>query len=195
MNKDKAMQMLKSKLYVLKQQEQAEKMSDIRGEVRDINFGNQIRSYVMQPYTMVKDHRTNAEISNVGAVMDGNIDPFINAYLSMDAEAQKGKKRMINIAVMGYGTVGSGVVEVIRTNGSLINERAQDEIYVKYVLDLRDFPGDPVEEILTHDFETIVNDPEVAIVVETMGGIEPAYTFVKRCLEAGKSVATSKKHW
>ena len=92
MNKDKAMQMLKSKLYVLKQQEQAEKMSDIRGEVRDINFGNQIRSYVMQPYTMVKDHRTNAEISNVGAVMDGNIDPFINAYLSMDAEAQKGKK-------------------------------------------------------------------------------------------------------
>ena len=89
MNKDKAMQMLKSKLYVLKQQEQAEKMSDIRGEV---NFGNQIRSYVMQPYTLVKDHRTNAEISNVGAVMDGNIDPFINAYLSMDAEAQKGKK-------------------------------------------------------------------------------------------------------
>ena len=92
MNKDKAMQILKSKLYVLKQQEQAEKMSDIRGEVRDINFGNQIRSYVMQPYTLVKDHRTNAEISNVGAVMDGNIDPFINAYLSMDAEAQKGKK-------------------------------------------------------------------------------------------------------
>ena len=92
MNKDKAMQMLKSKLYVLKQQEQAEKMSDIRGEVRDINFGNQIRSYVMQPSTLVKDHRTNAEISNVGAVMDGNIDPFINAYLSMDAEAQKGKK-------------------------------------------------------------------------------------------------------
>ena len=92
MNKDKAIQMLKSKLYVLKQQEQAEKMSDIRGEVRDINFGNQIRSYVMQPYTLVKDHRTNAEISNVGAVMDGNIDPFINAYLSMDAEAQKGKK-------------------------------------------------------------------------------------------------------
>ena len=92
MNKDKAMQMLKSKLLLLKQQEQAEKMSDIRGEVSDINFGNQIRSYVMQPYTMVKDHRTNAEISSVGAVMDGNIDPFINAYLSMDAEAQKGKK-------------------------------------------------------------------------------------------------------
>ena len=86
MNKDKAMQMLKSKLYLMKQQEQAEKMSDIRGEVRDINFGNQIRSYVMQPYTMVKDHRTNAEVSNVGGVMDGNIDPFINAYLSANTE-------------------------------------------------------------------------------------------------------------
>ena len=84
MNKDKAMQMLKSKLYLMKQQEQAEKMSDIRGEVRDINFGNQIRSYVMQPYTLVKDHRTNTEVSNVNAVMDGNIDPFINAYLSAE---------------------------------------------------------------------------------------------------------------
>ena len=92
MNKDKAMQMLKSKLYLLKQQEQAEKMSDIRGEVRDINFGSQIRSYVMQPYTLVKDHRTNAEISNVNSVMDGSIDPFINAYLSMNAEVQKGKE-------------------------------------------------------------------------------------------------------
>ena len=100
---------------------------------------------------------------------------------------------MINIAVMGYGTVGSGVVEVLRTNGELINERVQDEVKVKYVLDLRDFPGDPVEEILTHDFETIVNDSDVRIVVETMGGIEPAYTFVKRCLESGKSVATSNK--
>lgn len=100
---------------------------------------------------------------------------------------------MINVAVMGYGTVGSGVVEVLRTNGELINERAQDVINVKYVLDLRDFPGDPVEEILTHDFETIVNDAEVDIVVETMGGVEPAYTFEKRCLEAGKNVATSNK--
>ena len=100
---------------------------------------------------------------------------------------------MINVAVMGYGTVGSGVVEVLRTNGELINERAQDVINVKYVLDLRDFPGDPVEEILTHDFETIVNDAEVDIVVETMGGVEPAYTFAKRCLEAGKNVATSNK--
>ena len=100
---------------------------------------------------------------------------------------------MINVAVMGYGTVGSGVVEVLRTNGELINERAQDVINVKYVLDLRDFPGDPVEEILTHDFETIVNDAEVDIVVETMGGVEPAYTFVKRSKEAGKNVATSNK--
>ena len=91
MNKDKAMQMLKSKLYLLKQQEQAEKMSDIRGEVRDINFGSQIRSYVMQPYTLVKDHRTGAEISNVNSVMDGSIDPFINAYLSMNTEQASGE--------------------------------------------------------------------------------------------------------
>lgn len=82
-NKEKAMQMLKAKLYLLKQQENAEKLSDIRGEVTDIAWGNQIRSYVMQPYSMVKDHRTNAETSNVQAVMDGSIDVFINAYLSM----------------------------------------------------------------------------------------------------------------
>ena len=80
-NKDKAMQMLKAKLYLLKQQENAEKLSDIRGDVKNINFGNQIRSYVMQPYTLVKDHRTNAENGNVNAVMDGDIDLFISAYL------------------------------------------------------------------------------------------------------------------
>ena len=80
-NKDKAMQMLKAKLYLLEQQKQAEKLSGIRGEVSDIAWGNQIRSYVLQPYTMVKDHRTNEEISNVDAVLDGKIDPFINAYL------------------------------------------------------------------------------------------------------------------
>lgn len=80
-NKDKAMQMLRAKLYLLKQQEQADKVSDIRGEVMDINFGSQIRSYVMQPYTMVKDHRTNFEISNINSVLDGNLDPFINAWL------------------------------------------------------------------------------------------------------------------
>lgn len=81
MNKDKAMQMLKGKLYLMKQQENAEKASDIRGEVKEIGWGNQIRSYVMQPYTMVKDHRTNAETGNVDSVLDGNIDLFINAYL------------------------------------------------------------------------------------------------------------------
>ncbi|MEE0691886.1 MAG: peptide chain release factor 2 [Lachnospiraceae bacterium] len=80
-NKDKAMQMLKAKLYLLKQQENAEKASDIRGEVKEIGWGNQIRSYVMQPYKMVKDLRTGEESGNVDAVMDGNIDPFINAYL------------------------------------------------------------------------------------------------------------------
>ena len=100
---------------------------------------------------------------------------------------------MINIAVLGYGTVGSGVVEVINTNQDSINRRAGDEIRIKYVLDLRDFPGDPVQKVLVHDYETIVNDPEIDIVVEVMGGLEPAHTFVKRALEAGKSVATSNK--
>ena len=81
MNKDKAMQMLKAKLYLLKQEENAAKAAGIRGEVTDIGWGNQIRSYVMEPYTMVKDHRTGVESGNVDAVMDGNIDPFINGYL------------------------------------------------------------------------------------------------------------------
>lgn len=81
MNKDKAMQMLKAKLYMLKQQENAEKAADIRGDVTEIGWGNQIRSYVMQPYKMVKDLRTNEETGNVDSVMDGNLDPFINAYL------------------------------------------------------------------------------------------------------------------
>ena len=100
---------------------------------------------------------------------------------------------MINVAVLGYGTVGSGVVEVINTNHESINKRAGQEINVKYVLDLRDFPGDPVEKILVHDYEQIVNDPEVDIVVEVMVGVEPAYTFVKRALLAGKNVCTSNK--
>ena len=86
-NRDKAMQMLKAKLYLLKEQEQADKVSDIRGEIKEIGFGNQIRSYVMQPYTMVKDHRTGAESSNVGAVLDGALEPFINAFLQ---EQRKG---------------------------------------------------------------------------------------------------------
>lgn len=80
-NKDKAMQMLKAKLYLQKQQENQEKESGIRGEIREINFGNQIRSYVLQPYTMVKDHRTSTDITNAFGVLDGNLDPLINAYL------------------------------------------------------------------------------------------------------------------
>ena len=100
---------------------------------------------------------------------------------------------MIQIAVLGYGTVGSGVVEVINTNHESINKRVGQEVNIKYVLDLRDFPGDPVEKVLVHDYETIINDPEVDIVVEVMGGVEPAYTFTKRALQAGKSVCTSNK--
>jgi len=92
MNKDKAMQMLKAKLYLIKQQEQVEMVSGIRGEVKEIGFGSQIRSYVMQPYTMVKDHRTNMEIGNVNGVLDGNIDPFINAYLSGGNEQRREDK-------------------------------------------------------------------------------------------------------
>ena len=80
-NKDKAMQMLKAKLYLLKQQENMEKLSGIRGEVTEIGWGNQIRSYVLQPYTMVKDHRTGVESGNVDSILDGNLDPFINGYL------------------------------------------------------------------------------------------------------------------
>ena len=86
-NRDKAMQMLKAKLKLLKEQEQADKVSDIRGEIKEIGFGNQIRSYVMQPYTLVKDHRTGAESINVGAVLDGALEPFINAFLQ---EQRKG---------------------------------------------------------------------------------------------------------
>ncbi|MCR5107515.1 MAG: peptide chain release factor 2 [Lachnospiraceae bacterium] len=88
-NKEKAMQMLKAKLYLLRQEENAEKLSDIRGEVKDIAWGNQIRSYVMQPYTMVKDHRTNVEVAQVDSVMDGYIDPFINGYLKWINQAKK----------------------------------------------------------------------------------------------------------
>ena len=88
-NKDRAMQMLKAKLYMMKQEENAQKSSDIRGDVKDINFGNQIRSYVLQPYTMVKDHRTNKDIGNAASVLDGNIDPFINAYLNWISTGKK----------------------------------------------------------------------------------------------------------
>lgn len=84
-NKDKAMKMLKAKLFLLKQQANVEKLSDIRGDVKEINFGNQIRSYVLQPYTMVKDHRTNCEMGNADAVLDGEIDKFITAYLTWES--------------------------------------------------------------------------------------------------------------
>lgn len=100
---------------------------------------------------------------------------------------------MINIAVLGYGTIGSGVVEVLNTNGDSIKKRAGDKIVVKYVLDLKEFPEDPVMKILVHDFNIILKDPEVKIVVEVMGGVEPAYTFVKKALLMGKSVITSNK--
>ncbi len=100
---------------------------------------------------------------------------------------------MIKIAVLGYGTVGSGVVEVINTNGKIIDKRVGEKLRIKHILDLRDFPGTPVENLITHNFEDVVNDEEVKIVVEVMGGIEPAYTFVKKCLLAGKSVVTSNK--
>lgn len=100
---------------------------------------------------------------------------------------------MIKIAIMGYGTIGSGVVEVLDTNRESIAKRAGEEIDVKYVLDLRDFPGDSMEHKIVHDYQTIVNDPEIKVVVETMGGVEPAYTFVKAMLSAGKHVTTSNK--
>jgi homoserine dehydrogenase len=100
---------------------------------------------------------------------------------------------MINVAVLGYGTVGSGVVEVLRTNHASINKQVGEELRLKYVLDLREFPGDPVQDVLVHDYDVIVNDPEVDIVVEVMGGIEPAFTFVKKALQAGKNACTSNK--
>ncbi len=100
---------------------------------------------------------------------------------------------MTKIAVLGYGTVGSGVFEVIQTNRESIRKRVGDEVEIKYILDLKEFPGTPVENLIVHDFEQIVNDEEIKIVVEVMGGIEPAYTFVKKSLLAGKSVATSNK--
>ena len=99
----------------------------------------------------------------------------------------------MKVAVMGYGTIGSGVVEVLRINKDRIAERAGEPVEVKYVLDLREFPGDPMEDKIVHDYQVIANDPEVGIVVETMGGVEPAFTFVKAMLEAGKQVTTSNK--
>jgi len=100
---------------------------------------------------------------------------------------------MIQVAVFGYGTVGSGVVQVIDDNNELIAKRVGDKLNVKYILDLRDFPGDKNEAKVVHDVNVILDDPEVAIICETMGGVKPAYAFTKSALEKGKSVCTSNK--
>ncbi|MBR4981380.1 MAG: homoserine dehydrogenase [Lachnospiraceae bacterium] len=100
---------------------------------------------------------------------------------------------MVQVAVLGYGTVGSGVVEVLEENKAKITPRAGEELNVKYILDLRDFPGDPYENKVVHDVNVILEDPEVQVVCETMGGVEPAFTFSKKALMAGKSVCTSNK--
>ena len=115
-NKDKAMQMLKAKLYLLKKEANAEKLSDIRGEVKEIGWGNQIRSYVMQPYTMVKDHRTNAETGNVDAVMDGGIDLFINAYLKWIALGTGAKEEEAEFGC-GQSTVTSKIRSIFTNRG------------------------------------------------------------------------------
>ena len=96
-------------------------------------------------------------------------------------------------AIMGYGTIGSGVAKVLSDNAAIISRRAGEPIELKYVLDLRDFSGDPIQPLIVHDYKKIVYDPEIKLVVETMGGVEPAYTFVKAMLTHGKHVATSNK--
>lgn len=100
---------------------------------------------------------------------------------------------MINVGVFGYGTVGSGVVEVLTKNADVIKKNVGDKVNVKAVLDLRDFPGDPFEKLIVHDVDAIVNDPEISIICETMGGVGAAYKFTKAALEKGKSVCTSNK--
>ncbi len=99
----------------------------------------------------------------------------------------------MKVAILGYGTVGSGVFEVLRENSEIITKRAGVPLEVKYVLDLREFPGDPVEPFLVHDYQQIVDDSEVDIFVEVMGGVHPAYEFVKEALLSGRSVCTSNK--
>lgn len=100
---------------------------------------------------------------------------------------------MIKAAIFGYGTVGSGVYEVLTRNSAMIQGKLGDRIEVKYVLDLREFPGNPVQDVLVHDVNTILDDEEVSIICETMGGEKPAYDFTRRALELGKSVCTSNK--
>lgn len=100
---------------------------------------------------------------------------------------------MISVAIMGHGTVGSGVAEILTTHKQKLFKAVGEELYVKYILDLREFPDSPLADRFTKNFEDIVNDIEVRVVVEVMGGTNPAYDFVKRCLQAGKSVVTSNK--
>lgn len=100
---------------------------------------------------------------------------------------------MIQVAVMGHGVVGSGVTEILLKHSEEIAKKVQEEIYIKKVLDLREFPDNPIADRFTKNFEDIVNDDEIKIVVEVMGGLNPAYDFVKKCLESGKSVVTSNK--
>ncbi len=100
---------------------------------------------------------------------------------------------MVNVAVLGYGTVGSGVVQVIEDNNEVVSKKSGTEVRMKYILDLRDFPGDPYEKYLVHDFNIILEDDEVQVVCETMGGVGAAYQFTKQCLEKGKTVCTSNK--
>ena len=100
---------------------------------------------------------------------------------------------MVQIAILGHGVVGSGVAELLRQNAAAIARKAGQPIEVRRILDLRDFPGCPYADRFTKDFEQIVSDPEIRVVVETMGGMHPAYEFTRRCLEAGKSVVTSNK--
>ncbi|WP_124065224.1 homoserine dehydrogenase [Clostridium sp. E02] len=100
---------------------------------------------------------------------------------------------MMNVAVMGYGTIGSGVVEILEKNKDTIEKKTGETVDVKYVLDLREFPGTTIADKIVHDFSIIEKDPEITMVIETMGGLNPAYPFVKACLKAGKHVATSNK--
>ena len=96
---------------------------------------------------------------------------------------------MVKIAIMGHGTVGSGVVEVLTSHVSSITKRANEEIRIEYILDLRDFPNSPLADRFTKSFDVILNDPEILVVVEVMGGLHPAYDYVKQCLEKGKSLS------
>ena len=100
---------------------------------------------------------------------------------------------MVNIAILGFGTVGSGVAEVLAKNSAHIDQKVETPVRLKYILDVRDFPDSPFGDKIIHDLATIENDPEVDIVVETIGGVEAAYEYTRRCLMAGKHVVTANK--